>query len=498
MKNNDVDVLLIGGGIMSATLGVLLHQLDPQLRICMLEKLPEIALESSDALNNAGTGHAGYCELNYTPQAADGSVAIERALAINANFETSLQLWTSWVEMGALPAPETFIRKTPHLSFVWDMDGSGENLSFLKQRYTKLQQHHLFQEMQFSDDFEQLKAWMPLMMQERDASIPMAATYVEHGADVDFGAITRALVAYLSQQSNFSLLTDTQVVDIKRSKTTASSGWKVSAKANKKQQVINAKFVFIGAGGGALPLLQKANIDESMGYGGFPVSGQWLICNNPKVIQQHFAKVYGKAAVGAPPMSVPHLDTRIIHHKPQLLFGPFAGFTTKFLKAGSKSDLVKSITADNIKAMLGVGKNNMDLTRYLIKEATQTHEQRMASLRTFLPQAKSEDWQLEQAGQRVQVIKNCEENWGKLEFGTELVSSQDGSLAALLGASPGASVSAKAMLDVLERCFASQVAQPDWRAKLKALMPAYGESLIDDADLLNRVRKHTHTVLKLF
>ena len=502
MKNNEVDILLIGGGIMSATLGVLLHQLDPSLRITMVEKLSAVALESSDAMNKAGTGHAGYCELNYTPQAADGTVAINRALAINASFETSLQLWTSLVEMGALPSPEHFIRKTPHLSFVWhDEKSDSDNIAFLKERHAKLQQHHLFKEMQFSEDFNQLKAWMPLIMQDRVATTPVAATYVAHGADVDFGVITRHLVAYLKQQDNFTLLTDTSVKSIKRVKIPVEDiSWHVGLKhdVTKHSHTINAQFVFIGAGGGTLPLLQKANIDESMGYGGFPVSGQWLICNNPEVIKQHYAKVYGKAAVGAPPMSVPHLDTRIIDGKPQLLFGPFAGFTTKFLKAGSKLDLAKSIKKNNIKAMLGVGKNNADLTKYLIKETTQTHEQRMNTLRTFLPQANSADWHLEQAGQRVQVIKNCEENWGKLEFGTEIVSAKNGSLAALLGASPGASVSAKAMLDVIERCFAKQLVQDSWQAKLKLLMPAYGESLIDNADLLNRVRKQTHTVLKLF
>jgi malate dehydrogenase (quinone) len=502
MKNNEVDVLLIGGGIMSATLGVLLHQLNPNLRITMVERLSAVALESSDAMNNAGTGHAGYCELNYTPQAADGSIAIDRALAINANFETSLQLWTSLVEIGVLPAPEYFIRKTPHLSFVWNDEKNGaDNIAFLKQRYTKLQQHHLFKEMQFSDDFAQLKAWMPLIMQDRDATAPVAATYVDHGADVDFGVITRHLVSYLKQQDHFTLLTDTSVKSIKRVKIPVEdTSWHVGLyhSATKRRHTVNAQFVFIGAGGGTLPLLQKANIDESMGYGGFPVSGQWLICNNTEVIKQHYAKVYGKAAVGAPPMSVPHLDTRIIDGKPALLFGPFAGFTTKFLKSGSKFDLVKSVKNHNIKAMLGVGKNNSDLTKYLIKEATQTHEQRMNTLRTFLPQANSADWHLEHAGQRVQVIKNCEENWGKLEFGTEIVSAKNGSLAALLGASPGASVSAKAMLDVIERCFAKQMAQDDWQNKLKQLIPAYGESLIDHADLLNRVRKHTHTVLKLF
>ncbi len=501
MKNNEVDVLLIGGGIMSATLGVLLQQLDPALRIVMIERLSEVALESSDAMNNAGTGHAGYCELNYTPEAEDGSIAIDRALAINANFETSLQLWTSLVEIGALPAPEHFIRQTPHLSFVWNDAKSGaNNIGFLKQRHANLQQHHLFKEMQFSDDFAQLKAWMPLIMQDRDPKTPVAATYVAHGADVDFGLITRYLVAYLKQQNNFTLLTDTKVNSIKTLKPSAEeNAWCLGLYngATKRKQTLHAKFVFIGAGGATLPLLQKAHVEESIGYGGFPVSGQWLICNNPDVIKQHYAKVYGKAAVGAPPMSVPHLDTRIIDGKPQLLFGPFAGFTTKFLKTGSKFDLVKSVKNHNIKAMLGVGKNNIDLTKYLIKEATQTHEQRMNTLRTFLPQANSADWHLEQAGQRVQVIKNCEEHWGKLEFGTEIVSTKNGSLAALLGASPGASVSAKAMVDVIERCFATQL-NNGWKEKLKQLIPAYGESLIEDAALLNRVRNHTHTVLKLF
>jgi malate dehydrogenase (quinone) len=502
MKNNEVDVLLIGGGIMSATLGALLHQLDASLRITMVEKLSAVALESSDAMNNAGTGHAGYCELNYTPQADDGDVTINRALAINANFETSLQLWTSLVEMGTLPAPEQFIRKTPHLSFVWNDEKSGsDNIAFLKQRHAKLKQHHLFKEMQFSDDFSQLKTWMPLIMQARDAAMPVAATYVPHGADVDFGVITRHLVSSLKQHNNFTLFTNTSVKSIKKVKIPAEDNrWHVvlNDTFTNQSHTIKAKFVFIGAGGGTLPLLQKANIDESLGYGGFPVSGQWLICHNPDVIKQHYAKVYGKAAIGAPPMSVPHLDTRMIDGKPQLLFGPFAGFTTKFLKTGSTLDLAKSIKKNNIKAMLGVGKNNVDLTKYLIKESTQTHEQRMNTLRSFLPQANSADWHLEQAGQRVQVIKNCEENWGKLEFGTEIVSAKNGSLAALLGASPGASVSAQAMLDVIERCFAKQIAQDSWQKKLKQLIPAYGESLIDNADLLNRVRKHTHTVLKLF
>ena len=496
MKNLELDVLLVGGGIMSATLGVLLHQLNPSLSITMIEQLPEVALESSDALNNAGTGHAGYCELNYTPQAADGSIDIKRALEINAAFEVSLQFWSHLVESRALPAPQAFINKTPHLSFVW----GGQNIAFLKQRIDLLSQHHLFADMQFSDDFAQLKAWLPLMMSERNADEKLAASYVAHGSDVDFGSLTRHMVTYLKTQANFSLITNTQVRKLDKVKNRdKDNSWHVKLHDlnTKHAKTIQAKFVFLGAGGGALPLLQKADIDESKGYGGFPVSGQWLICQNPAILKQHNAKVYGKATIGAPPMSVPHLDTRMINGEAALLFGPFAGFTTKFLKAGSKFDLAKSVKANNLKALLGVGRHNLDLTKYLMKEATQTHEQRMNALREFLPNAVNSDWKLENAGQRVQIIKNCNKKWGKLEFGTEIVAAKDGTLAALLGASPGASVSVQAMIDVLERCFSTQLKSTDWQQKMKQLVPSYGESLIENADLLKATRAHTLKTLNL-
>ena len=481
---------------MSATLGVLLHQLDPSLHITMVEQLPDVAMESSHALNNAGTGHAGYCELNYTPQATDGSIAIKRALEINAAFEVSLQFWSHLVETKALPAPEKFINKTPHLSFVW----GEKNVAFLKQRYALLKQHPLFANMQYSEDFSQLQAWMPLVMAARKSDEKLAATFVEHGSDVDFGALTRHMVSYLNTQANFSLLNNTHVKTLKKIKSSQiDNSWHVGLynKSTRHAKTINAKFVFLGAGGGALPLLQKAGISESMGYGGFPVSGQWLICNNPEVIRQHSAKVYGKAAVGAPPMSVPHLDTRMINGEPALLFGPFAGFTTKFLKQGSVLDLARSVKANNLKAMLGVGKNNFDLTKYLVNEVFQTHKQRMHALHEFLPQAKSSDWHLANAGQRVQIIKNCNQQWGKLEFGTEIVTSQDGSLAALLGASPGASTSVQAMISVLERCFSTQMQAGAWIERMKELVPSYGQSLIDNAHLLKDVRKRTLSVLKL-
>jgi malate dehydrogenase (quinone) len=496
MKNLQTDVLLVGGGIMSATLGVLLHKLDPSLSVIMVEQLSDVAQESSAALNNAGTGHAGYCELNYTPQAADGSISIERALEINAAFELSLQFWSHLVESGALPAPEQFINKTPHISFVW----GEKNIAFLKQRYELLNRHHLFEGMQFSGSFAQLQTWMPLIMANRSDKENLAATYVNSGSDIDFGALTHHLVAYLKAQANFSLLTNTQVRKLNKIKDRAKdNSWHVKLYDldTKHTKTINAKFVFLGAGGGALPLLQRADIDESKGYGGFPVSGQWLICSNPDTIQQHQVKVYGKAAIGAPPMSVPHLDTRLINGKPALLFGPFAGFTTKFLKTGSKLDLAKSVKANNFKALVGVGRHNLDLTKYLIKEATQTHEQRMNALRAFLPDAVSADWKLENAGQRVQIIKKCNKKWGKLEFGTEIVASKDGTLAALLGASPGASTSVQAMITVIERCFASQINSQGWQAKIKQLVPSYGESLIENASLLKQVRQRTLTTLKL-
>ena len=508
MKNLETDVLLVGGGIMSATLGMLLWQLDPTLTITMVEQLPEVALESTNALNNAGTGHAGHCELNYTPQALDGSINITRACEINAAFEVSLQFWAHLVTSRALPTPENFINRTPHLSFVW----GDKDVAFLKQRVDLLKAHHLFADMQYSEDFAQLQAWMPLVMAnvssdisadvntERKNGTKIAASYVSHGSDIDFGALTRYMVTYLSAQKNFTLLTHRKVKKLNKVKMRCKdNSWHVELfnLQSKHAKTINAKFVFLGAGGGSLPLLQKSNIDESKGYGGFPVSGQWLICKNPELIKKHNAKVYGKAALGAPPMSVPHLDTRIINGKAALLFGPFAGFTTKFLKAGSKLDLAKSVKTNNLKAMLGVGRHNLDLTKYLIKEATQTHEQRINALREFLPNAISSDWTLEDAGQRVQIIKNCNKKWGKLEFGTEIVAAKDGTLAALLGASPGASVSVQAMIDVLERCFTTQLNNSDWQQKMKQLVPSYGESLIDDAELLKQIRVSTLTTLNL-
>jgi len=492
MAVRQADVVLVGGGVMSATLGMMLRQLDPSLDIVMVERLDHVAHESTDGWNNAGTGHAGYCELNYTPETDSGDVEIARALQINAQFEVSLQFWSYLVEQGILPEPSSFINRTPHQSFVW----GEKDVAFLKRRFERLKAHHLFREMEYTESPEQLAEWMPLVVQHRDPMQPVAATRIEHGSDVDFGSLTRSMVAWLETQPDFELMLSSPVHYIDQRD---NGRWKLRVKNQKTGELtkLEAGFVFLGAGGGALPLLQKSGIDEARGYGGFPVSGQWLVCQKPEVVEQHHSKVYGKAPIGAPPMSVPHLDTRIINGEPALLFGPFAGFTTRFLKQGSVFDLFGSVRAANLRPMLSVSKSNMDLTRYLIGEVFQSHADRVGSLRNFFPDAREGDWTLQMAGQRVQIIKQTEEGGGKLEFGTEIVAAKDGTLAALLGASPGASTAANAMLDVLERCFPEKMKSSQWQERMRDLVPSYGQTLVTDASLLDQVRQRTLSTLKL-
>jgi len=195
-------------------------------------------------------------------------------------------------------------------------------------------------------------------------------------------------------------------------------------------------------------------------------------------------------------MSVPHLDTRVVDGKKSLLFGPYAGFTTKFLKHGSFLDLPLSVRVANIKPMLAVARDNMDLTKYLVSEVMQSMEQRLESLRRFYPEAKAEDWRLEIAGQRVQIIKKDAKKGGVLQFGTELVSAKDGSLAALLGASPGASVTVSIMLELLERCFPEKT-RTEWATKLEEIFPAREKILETDAPLYERISAQNDEALEL-
>lgn len=484
-----VDIVLIGAGIMSATLGALLRQLDPTLSILCFESLDRVAAESSDAWNNAGTGHSAFCELNYTPQKPDGSVNITKAIQINQQFQESLQFWTYLVEQGKITCPDEFITKVPHLSFVT----TDKSVSFLRKRYEALSKNLLFREMEYTEDKAKIAEWIPLMMKGRDMSRSMAATKVEHGTDVDFGALTRKLFAYLLTKKQARLALRHRVTDIRRSE---ECRWDVSVKnlVTGKESVVCSRFVFIGAGGGALPLLQDAGIEEGKGYGGFPVSGQWLRCTNPEVVAQHSAKVYGKAPVGAPPMSVPHLDMRMTNGKKELLFGPYAGFSTKYLKHGSYLDMIKSVRPSNIFPMIKAGLDNVDLTKYLIKEVLQSPADRLKSLRKFVPDAKLEDWELAVAGQRVQIIKSHPTKGGVLEFGTEVIRDPEGSIAALLGASPGASTAVSIMLGMVEKGITVMNAEKA-KAKLAEMIPSFGKKLDEDVDLLDAITARSRTAL---
>ncbi len=477
----EADVVLIGGGVMSATLGVLLHQLDPTLKIQIIEALATVAKESSNPWNNAGTGHAALCELNYTKQNDDGTIDLSKALKINEAFEQSKQFWSFLSKAGVLPEPENFIQPVPHMSFVW----GDENRRYLKARYEAMRQHHFFSDMEYSEDPAVIEQWAPLLLEGRDRDDVVAATRVNTGTDVNFGALTESLVEYLDAQDGIKLATQHIVKDLTRQK---DGRWRLEVRnlTKKINRTIDTPFVFVGAGGASLPLLQKSKIEEGKGYGGFPVSGQFLVCDQPEVVAKHQAKVYGKAAVGAPPMSVPHLDTRVIDGRRSLLFGPFAGFSPKFLKTGSIMDLPSSVKLSNLTPMLAVGAKNLDLTKYLIEQCLQSPEDRLQALREFFPDARLENWKLITAGQRVQVIKSDDHIGGVLQFGTETIVCKDGSLAALLGASPGASTAVNIMLNLLEKAFPERM--DEWREKLTAMIPSYGVELESNAEIYQRVR----------
>ncbi|MCP3741958.1 malate:quinone oxidoreductase [Rossellomorea sp. BNER] len=478
------DVILIGAGVMSATLGSLLKELAPEWEIKVFEKLANAGEESSNEWNNAGTGHSALCELNYTSEKSDGSIDTSKATRINEQFQLSRQFWSYLVKSNLIRNPQDFIMPIPHMSLV-----QGEqNVAFLKKRFKALSNNPLFQGMEFSEDPEKLKEWIPLIMEDRVPNEPVAATKIDSGTDVNFGALTRMLFDHL-KNNNVEINYKHSVKDIKR---TSDGSWEVKVH-DIESGVIEyhtAKFVFIGGGGGSLPLLQKTGIPESKHIGGFPVSGLFLVCNNPEVVAQHHAKVYGKAKVGAPPMSVPHLDTRYIDNKKTLLFGPFAGFSPKFLKTGSNFDLIGSVNPNNVLTMLAAGVKEIALTKYLIQQVLLSNEKRMEELREFIPSAKSEDWGIVTAGQRVQVIKDTDAGGrGTLQFGTEVVSAADGSIAALLGASPGASTAVHVMLEVLEKCFPQHI--KEWEPKIKEMIPSYGVSLVENPELFQEILTST-------
>jgi malate dehydrogenase (quinone) len=480
-----IDAVLIGGGIMSATLATLLQELEPGWRIKVIERLDTLGQESSGPWNNAGTGHSALCELNYTPRQPDGTVDISKAVQVNEQFQVSRQLWAFLVESGRIPDPEAFIHPIPHMSFVWGAD----NVSYLRARYDALAGHPLFTGMDYSEDPEVIRRWAPSLIEGRDPSLPVAATFTDAGSDVDFGRLTELMLESLTQRNGADLELGSEVRKVRRN---AEGLWDVSGRrvGSGERFDYTARFVFVGAGGFALRLLQGARIPEIKGFGGFPVSGEFLRTTKPELVAKHHAKVYGKAAVGAPPMSVPHLDTRVVDGREALMFGPYAGWSPRFLKFGSFFDLFASIRLHNILPMLKAGLTNIGLTVYLIQQLIARPSTKFKDLLDFLPEGRPEDWEKITAGQRVQVIRPN----GVLQFGTEVITAADGSIAGLLGASPGASTAAPIMLQVLERCF------PDrweaWRPTMAQLVP-HPTALSDDADLAYETLSRTARALRL-
>src|SRR5699024_6595944 len=487
-QNDTVDVLLVGAGVISTTLSVMLKQLQPEWSQLILERLDTPASESSDPWNNAGTGHSALCELNYTPE-VNGKIDVSKAVGVNEKFQVSRQFWSHLVENDILGEPSEWINRVPHVSFAQGMD----QVDYLKARYEALKDNPLFPNMKFSDSETKFREFLPLMAEGRDFNTPTAISWFDEGTDINYGALTRQYVDGLTAEG-VEVRYGSEVVNLKRE----GAKWKVSVKNRHTgdTSVVTANFVFVGAGGMALPLLQKAGIPEIKGYGGFPVSGQWLRCTNEELIEKHAAKVYGKASVGAPPMSVPHLDTRVIDGKKGLLFGPYAGWTPKFLKSGSFLDLFKSLRPGNLPSMIGVGLQEFGLTKYLVEELLKDKTAKMEALREYMPEAKDEDWELVIAGQRVQVIKRIgAPKFGSLEFGTTLINSNDGSIAGLMGASPGASIAPAAMLEVLERCFGGRMAE--WAPKLREMIPSYGQRLVKNEALFQEQWDRSQKALKL-
>jgi malate dehydrogenase (quinone) len=482
------DVVLVGAGIMSATLGAMLRLLEPDWSITLVERLDGAAAESTDAWNNAGTGHSALCELNYTPQLPDGSIDITKAVRVNEQFQATRQFWAYAVENGLVSDPRSFLNPIPHVSFVH----GAANVDYLRRRHDALAGNPLFASSEFIDDKDEFARRLPLMAERRDFSDPVALNWTQDGTDVDFGSLARQLIGYVAQRGMTTRFGH-EVRDLRKE---SDGSWtlKVANLRTGRTSKHNTKFVFVGAGGGALPLLQKADVKEAKGFGGFPVGGRFLRTEKPALTAAHKAKVYGQPPVGAPPMSVPHLDARVINGKSWLLFGPFAGWSPKFLKQGDVFDLPESVTLNNFAAIVNVGLTQVGLVKYLVGQLMLSDAERIDALREFAPSAIDSDWELNVAGQRVQVICGSKGK-GVLDFGTTVVAAADGTIAGLLGASPGASTAVPAMLDVMQRCFSNRYNA--WLPKLKEMVPSLGTELSSEPAMFEEVWSRGTRVLRL-
>lgn len=474
---------------MSATLGTLLQQLAGNLSIEAFERSDDVAIESSNDWNNAGTGHASLCEMNYTPE-RNGVIETEKAVRTNEQFHESRIFWARMVEQGVLSEPESFVRSVPHMSYVSGVT----DVHYLQRRYDALHQIPLFESLEYSDDQAVLDSWVPLMMDGREPGAHIAMTRSVAGTDVNFGELTRQLFRSMAARGA-TVRTGHEVIDLEK---LLDARWRVTVReqATGRTFQVDSRFVFVGAGGHAIHLLQKSGIREARTYGGFPVSGQFLRAQNHELIERHNAKVYGKPQVKAPPMSMPHLDTRVVNGERVLLFGPFAGFSPRFLKHGSYLDLARSVRPNNLPTMLTVAKDEMELTTYLVKQVLQKHVSRIEVLRDFVPLANPDDWKLTHAGMRVQTMKRTASKRGAIEFGTELITADDGSIAGLLGASPGASTAVSIMLDVIARCFPDQY-KTSWKKPLVELIPSHGVKLAENQKLLDELTSFTTSTLGL-
>ena len=474
----EFDAVLVGGGIMSATLATMLGELEPGWRIAVVERLDEAGLESSSAWNNAGTGHAGLCEFNYTPRRPDGTVDVSQAVQIGEQFAASLLFWARLTSAGVLGPPGDFLRPVPHLGF-----GRGaEGVAHLRGRYEALREHPLFADTEYSCDPAVLSDWVPLMFADRPRGVPVALTRSTRGTDVDFGVLTRRLLDAVRGRGGNDLLRH-EVTSLDR----RDGSWHLGVRDRRTgaPRRLRAPFVFVGAGGGTLPLLQRAGVPEVRRYGAFPISGRFLRTARPDLVAVHRAKVYGHAEPGAPTISVPHLDHRTVDGREYLLFGPFAAFSPRFLRTGRRTDLLRSVRPGNLPVLAASARDNRSLMAYLVRQIAQTAAARTASLRTFVPTVRAEDWELVPAGQRVQVLKTSGGRGAMVGFGTEIVTSAGGSLAALLGASPGASTAVATMVDVLATSFPARMAE--WAPRLHEIAPATGAGgRPDPADLTAR------------
>ena len=485
-ENNHYDAVLVGAGIMSGTLALLLAEVLPDIKILIIEKLNSPGSESTGAFNNAGTGHAANCELNYTPIDEKGNIIIDKALSINRSFENSMSLWASLYAAGKIDIKK-FLKFIPHISFV----SGKENISFLKKRYQAMANNPEFKDMEFTSSFGQISSWASLITKDRNPLNEIAATRVERGTDINFEALTKEYLSFVSKNKNVELRYKTELKDLKK---IDQKQWELELSLNGRKISVRTAFVFLGAGGKTINYLQKSKIPEANNYGGFPVSGKWLICEEKYLTKKHNAKVYGKADIGSPPMSVPHLDTRWIDGKRLLLFGPFAGFTTKFLKQGSYFDLFNSIKKNNIVSMLDVGFKNNDLINYLISQSLKNHNSRVDNLKNMMPSADPSNWYLKNAGQRVQIIKKTNKG-GSLKFGTEIVTSSDGSLSALLGASPGASTAVSIMVKVLTRSCLFLNDKINLQKKINDLIYQSQLTYESDKDFLINIKKRNNSIL---